>query len=40
MLTIMDGNELIVTHLSNTGDQTNEFRLTNEIIDQLLGEKK
>lgn len=39
MLTIIEGNEFIITHLSNIGNQTNEFKLTSQIIHKLIKEE-
>ncbi|MGK7395759.1 MAG: serine hydrolase domain-containing protein [Candidatus Cyclobacteriaceae bacterium M3_2C_046] len=36
MLTILENNEYIVTHLSNIGDQTDELGLTREIFNILI----
>lgn len=38
MLTIVENCELIVTHLSNIGRRTNEFRLTRDIVQSFYGE--
>lgn len=38
MLTSVNNGELIVAHLSNIGNQTNELKLTESIIKQILNE--